>query len=433
MLHLAELSYEEPKTRSTNSQSDLYVPTGKYKDRVVQCLIASDYTNPVTYTIETLMLYIEAEWLISEDATIETSMVLGLAIRLAMRMGIHRDSRAHPGITPFQGEMRRRLWAVIRRADILYSFQLSLPTTIRQDDCDCQLPRNIANAAFSEDSPELPASNPPNVRTEVSYTIAKLRLLLAIGNNIDLTNSGRHLSQADLQHHERALQEAYDMIPPYLQIRPAEESTSDPVDLKKQRIGLDRLYQFGHCILYRKFLRRSRTDTSVIRYRAACIDAAISLLNHQSAMFLDFDSIYPQNVKRRHMSTLITHDFFVAAMTIALDLYYGFKAEPLKPELSDMSVWGFDRRPEMINALETSIEFWRISKDESVEAAKAYGMFSFVLRKAKEYQWMLGDAINTEDSQVDGSTAQPDQIEPEEHIPEFDWVSRIIMSFEAES
>ena len=54
---------------------------------------------------------IGAEWLSSQDVGIEISLVLGIAIRLAMRIGIHRDSSVHPDSLPFQGEMRRRIWA----------------------------------------------------------------------------------------------------------------------------------------------------------------------------------------------------------------------------------------------------------------------------------------------------------------------------------
>jgi hypothetical protein len=145
ILHLPEVSYaEEPNTELTEV-------TGKYKLRTIQCLISADYTNPVGYTIETLMLYMEAEWAASQDPGVEASMVLGLAIRLAMRMGMHRDSKAFPHLTPFRREMRRRLWAVIHSVDIFYSFQLSLPPVIRQSDCDCGLPMNIRIEEFGED------------------------------------------------------------------------------------------------------------------------------------------------------------------------------------------------------------------------------------------------------------------------------------------
>jgi hypothetical protein len=138
----AELSYVEAKENTFPGQRGGPRALKEYKKRTIQCLVAADYTNSVAYTIETLLLYIGSEWLSSQDAGIEISLILGMTVRLAMRMGIHRDSNAHPKITPFQGEMRRRTWAALPEMDMLYSFQLSLPTTIRQSDCDCGFRRN---------------------------------------------------------------------------------------------------------------------------------------------------------------------------------------------------------------------------------------------------------------------------------------------------
>src|SRR5208282_6903189 len=95
------------------------------------------------------------------------------------------------------------------------------------------------------------------------------------------------------------------------------------------------------------------------------------------------------NIKKRHLSTLSTHNFFAAGMAIALDLHYGFKYEPLTASSNDISLWGYDRRAEMIAALETFNQFWRICKNGSVEAAKAHSLFSFVLMKANKARWSI--------------------------------------------
>jgi len=40
-------------------------------------------------------------------------------------MGYHRDAKWFPTITPFQAEMRRRTWALVRLSDIIFSHQVS--------------------------------------------------------------------------------------------------------------------------------------------------------------------------------------------------------------------------------------------------------------------------------------------------------------------
>lgn len=86
----------------------------EYRRRMIQCLIAANYTDPQLYTVEALILHSFAEWMSSQDSSVEVSLLIGIVIRLAMRMGMHRDSSAYHSVTPFQGEMRRRVWAIIR-------------------------------------------------------------------------------------------------------------------------------------------------------------------------------------------------------------------------------------------------------------------------------------------------------------------------------
>lgn len=113
------------------------------------------------------------------------------------------------------------------------------------------------------------------------------------------------------------------------------------------------------------------------------------LLNHQATIYLECNSTYSQNIEKRHLSTLSTNDSFVVGMAVALDLHYGCTSNPMTSCSNDVDLWGYDRRAGMITAFETSIQFWRMCKDYSVEAGKAYGIFSFVLMKAKKAQWMI--------------------------------------------
>lgn len=76
----------------------------EWKTRTIQCLIAGDYAHPSKYTLEALMMYVISEWMGSHDSNLEVYLVVGMTIRLAMRMGYHRNSRLYP-ISPFQGEL----------------------------------------------------------------------------------------------------------------------------------------------------------------------------------------------------------------------------------------------------------------------------------------------------------------------------------------
>lgn len=96
-------------------------------------------------------------------------------------------------------------------------------------------------------------------------------------------------------------------------------------------------------------------------------------------------------------------------MAVALDLHYGYISDPMTASSNDIDLWGYDRRAEMITALETSNQFLRICKDYSVETAKAYVIFSFILVKAKQAQWII-DAQIADKSGVFQSTSDGPKI-----------------------
>jgi hypothetical protein len=267
--------------------------TAEYRRRTVECLIIANYTDPQVYTVETLILHVFTEWMSSQDINIEISLLLGIAIRLAMRMGMHRDSRAYDGITSFQGEMRRRIWATIRAMDIVSSFQLSLPATIHPGDSRCAVPRNIFNDEFHKSIKKLPPSTPLSEATEISATIAETHLVLELGRILAFMESEDDPALEDVFKYEQSLEEVRRMIPQRLKVSHTQEMiTTVSTALLKKRIDLDRLYQTSQCVLHRKSLSQSRHESSKLRHRGLCIDAAMTLLAHQATLYLDPNSSY---------------------------------------------------------------------------------------------------------------------------------------------
>lgn len=371
----------------------------------------------------------------SQDGNVEVSLLLGIAIRLAMTMGMHRDSSAYDDVKPFQGEMRRRVWATLRVMDIVCSFQLSLPATIHPDDSRCSLPRNIFDHELQEDMAELPPPRPLLDATEISYTIVKTRLALELGRVLTFVESENNSSLEMISKYERSLEEVKRTIPRHLGVPSSQDLATAPAELYRQGIDLDRLYQVSQCILHRQSLSQARQDPTRLEKRGLCIDAAMALLAHQATLHLDVTIPYPQNIRKRHMYTLTSHDFFTASMAVALDLHYGFESEPLTPSPSDVSLWGRDRRNEMIVALETASEFCRLSKDESMEAANAYGVLRFVVAKARKAQWMIAEGQIKGNSRTDGQRSSTSPAAPATAtgteiftgpLPDFDWVCVVL-------
>ena len=100
----------------------------RYHDLSASAAVLADFTKPKQHTLECLITYTAG--LRSNNAFVNVWLMIGLIVRLALRMGYHRDASHYPSITPFQGEMRRRVWAAISMIDVLISFQLGLPSMV---------------------------------------------------------------------------------------------------------------------------------------------------------------------------------------------------------------------------------------------------------------------------------------------------------------
>ncbi|RDW80776.1 hypothetical protein BP5796_05474 [Coleophoma crateriformis] len=156
--------------------------------------------------------------------------------------------------------MRRRLWAEILTSDVLHSFQVSLPTKSCQTDCDCAMPRNIRNDEFGSDSTEIPPPRPLSEQTEVTYTVLNAQLLLILKEIMNRTSYNLNLGEEEIRKCEITPSEAQATIAPFFQVFPVEEPALVSAEIQSQRIAFDRVYQLSRCMLYRRFLRRARTD-----------------------------------------------------------------------------------------------------------------------------------------------------------------------------
>ncbi|KAI9681156.1 MAG: hypothetical protein M1817_002438 [Caeruleum heppii] len=389
ILCLAMQSYhradEEPAEYMGNSMRI----ANMYRKGTVDCLVQANFTKPGSTTLETLILHLQGEYSRSRDADVGVWILAGMIVRLAMRMGYHRDPRPYPGITPFQGEMRRRVWTLLRQMDILFSFQVGLSCMVRSMDCDTALPSNLYDDEFSEEMTHHPPSRSATEPTPVSYMIANARTSFAFGDVVELVQSIKPVSRPS--YYEEVMRLDYELrnlresIPPHLRMRPMEDSVMEPANLIMQRFNLELLYLKAQCVLHRKFLGRARTNPRYAHSRRTCVDASMELLGHQATLHHEARPKGRLRNVRWFISSLTSHDFFLAGMVVCLDLYHGSnrKAPGHSPEAADGP--DTDRRMEMVQALQRSKDIWDELKDQSMEAYKANELMSVMLAKLKTH------------------------------------------------
>ncbi|MCJ1474311.1 hypothetical protein MMC13_002969 [Lambiella insularis] len=307
--------------------------------------------------------------------------MVGMIVRLAMRMGFHRDPKFYPNLTPFQGEMRRRVWTYVRQSDLLFSSQLGLPSMIRLGDCDTELPRNLFDDEFDEDTKILPPSRPLSTATTVSYMIAKASLVFTFGKIVESLHAVRSSPYEEIMKLDQEYRDAYANISPHLRLESLEDSFLDPITTLMKRFQLSILYNKGQCVLHRIFLSRARENPRYAHSRRVCVDSSMQLLSHQATLHYESRPGRRLHSMKWYISSLTTHDFLLAATLVCLDLWYTAEAEILSQRSGDFQVWGSERRADMIRAIEVSRDIWYELRDQSMEAFKACEMLGVMLQK----------------------------------------------------
>ncbi|MCJ1268380.1 hypothetical protein MMC22_008268 [Lobaria immixta] len=352
-----------------------------YREKIVQCLVLGKYIKSVPYTIETLLLYFTIEHFQCKDTEIGTWILLGIIVRIAMRMGYHRDPSHSPRISPFHGEMRRRAWAMIVQLDLITSSQIGLPRMIQESQSDTAEPRNLVDDDFDEDMIELPAPRPDTDMTPILYFVSRKKLLSVFGNISDLATSAQASSYSEVMRLDGILNEARLAIPPGLQMRPMAKSIIDHPDIVMRRIHLDLIFHKAQCVLHRKYLISARSNSQHAYSRKSCIEAALQILQHQSMLNQEMQPGGQLYRDRWKVSSLVNHDFFLAATILCLDLDPDLAAR----SSSQINGEAGDKRrgDDVTHALHESYKIWLKSSKSSREAQKAAEALNIVLEKVK--------------------------------------------------
>ncbi|KAI0852890.1 fungal-specific transcription factor domain-containing protein [Daldinia vernicosa] len=409
MLCLAMLSYHKVGDEPPEWKGRSLELAAEYRLRTVQCLVVADYTKPVEYTVETLILYLFGEYSSRWDADFSLWIITGIIAKLAFRMGYHRDADWFPSVTPFQGEMRRRTWALIRMSDIIFSYQISLPASIHKHDTDTKLPHNIFDEEFGPNSKTLPPSRPMVEPSPIAYMISKTKLCIELGNVLhSVSRVGKPVSYDDILQHDKKLREILDEFPPHLKIRPLDGS-HDPVTLIIARFNLDILYQKIMCMLHRKHMLRARQNPRYAHSRRSAIEASLEILGHLRRIHRECQP----NGRLRSMKWYVSataKDTLLPTMMVILDLHHDHIAATSGKRQDSQAIyfWTPEQRQKMMSSLEAVAEIWKSLSHESVEAYKAANILEIMLGKLKNPPSAPAGAGAAAGAGAGGPTAQPE-------------------------
>jgi hypothetical protein len=373
-------------------------PAETFRLKTAQCLVIGKYSNARAYALETLILHIQSNYVGLSDANINFWFLMGIVIRLAIQMGYHRDPSHLPNITAFDGEMRRRLWAVIYQLDILMSFQMALPSMIPSNYCDTEPPRNLTFSDFSMDTVLLPQSRPLSDHTSVVYLIIKAKIMGIFKNIIAHTQS---LATPPLETTillDLEMREIYNSLPANFKMTSIRRSFMDTSSMIMERVCIELLYLKGIVVLHRRFLRNDSEGSAHkhAHFRRNCLDAAMDILARQTDLHNACQPGGQMHDDRWMPTSLPAHDFLIAAMVVCLDLSTGLQSTT--------------ERSSRLDALRTSRSIWAC-RENSRDARTATQALDVMIR-----------SIEGPKNDFDGLLVEP-MTEIIEGVEDLDWVS----------
>lgn len=215
-------------------------------------------------------------------------MSSGALVRWAMAAGYHREASPTAKISPYQREMRRRLWVTIIELDLQAAVERGMPPNIGIEDFHLIPPLNIDDESIRRlrDSDHgLPDSMPDDVLTDTSFQsqlFSSLNIRLEICASV---NSCRE--QDDFDHVMllgQKLEEAVKSISEWK--NPQNDPRQQQTAMYVKRLLLIHLHQYM-LLLYFQFAVQASPLFKANVCRRARLEASLKLLDHHQSLILE--------------------------------------------------------------------------------------------------------------------------------------------------
>ncbi|KAK8039688.1 hypothetical protein PG993_008099 [Apiospora rasikravindrae] len=380
-------------------------PISVLQQTTAQCLVLGRYTTANAYALEAFMLHLQSSMFSPDRPPADLWFEMGTVIRLAFRMGYHRDPSKLAGISTYDGEMRRRVWLNIVQVDALMSYQNGYPSMISSEYCDTNVPRNLEDSDLRMDMTALPPSRPLNEQTPVLYVIVKAGVMAVFKKIVAHTQSVSVKPYTQTLLLDNEMNQAYSAVPDLLRRRDIKQSFLDHPVLIWQRCTIEILYLKGLIILHRRYINYDQQSPDFEPSRSACVQAALEMLARQAEVH---EACAPGGrlyEDRWMFAALSVHDFLLAAMVVSLDLSVRMRSNNQQRASSEIEHQQLALKE--FRALMISQRIWAASSAVSPEANVAALALDLMIEKVAETDTDLFLGPNTRHEHV-GFAADPE-------------------------
>ncbi|KAG5984601.1 hypothetical protein E4U55_004043 [Claviceps digitariae] len=172
---IAVQSMEETDVQKMFRESKKEV-LGRFLAALQQALLNADFMRiSDLISLQAYILYLFAvRWTMDPR---QVFCLIGIAVRIAQRMGLHQDPAGY-GLAPFEVEQRRRLWWTIVAHDRRIGEITGSTVTALSSGGNCKLPLNVNDSDLHVDGTEL--LKPHNGPTEMLFALTRLEIAMVV-------------------------------------------------------------------------------------------------------------------------------------------------------------------------------------------------------------------------------------------------------------
>ncbi|KAI3318998.1 hypothetical protein HD806DRAFT_525894 [Xylariaceae sp. AK1471] len=207
-------------------------------------------------------------------------------LKLSFTLGLHIDPRFHSSVTPFESELRRRLWLTVLELTTITALNSTLPLLISMDDYHVPLPSNIADSKLgdNDDSETRQESTKhEGLNCSLQIIVAKsLRLRIQIVR--ELNGTGREASYEKTIALANSLQTHCREMAAFFQQDKVEGQNMTTMGFHQK--FLDTYFRRLVLFLHRPFAHQARKDHRFFMSRKICLESSLIMASHTENMKL---------------------------------------------------------------------------------------------------------------------------------------------------
>ncbi|CAK7207668.1 hypothetical protein SEUCBS139899_010479 [Sporothrix eucalyptigena] len=212
-IYYAAVNSLEENEIQTNFMAEKAVLVNKYRFALEQALSKANFL--VSSDLVTLQAFVLLLVLVRKQEDTRLAWTLtGLAIRIGHSIGLHRDGTNFTNLSPFETEMRRRLFWALCILDMRCAEDQGTDLTILEQGVDTMPPLNINDTDISPESTSLPPSR--DGATDMTFALIRFEICRVARRLHAIHSAMGPIEPSDaeltLEDRERMIHEVYDRV-----------------------------------------------------------------------------------------------------------------------------------------------------------------------------------------------------------------------------